>query len=109
MFIEEQSHLFASQTILNTLSLEVRTILSNYGMLKSIWRVANLKLHLTSSSLSLDILIQFERLFSIQITITNAFQLVVKMVFTSGNSLEMYQLNNQSKKKLKLIRRLNHP
>ena len=108
MFIEEQSHLFASQTILNTLSLEVRTILSNYGMLKSIWRVANLKLHLTSSNLLLDILIQFERSFSIQITTTNAFQLVVKMVFTYGNSLEMSQLNNQFKKKLKLIKRLNH-
>lgn len=108
MFIEEQLLHFASQTILNTLSLEVRIILSNYGMLKSIWKVVNLKLHLTSSNLLLDILIQFERSFSIQITTTNAFQLVVKMVFTYGNSLEMSQLNNQFKKKLKLIKRLNH-
>lgn len=109
MFIEEQLHHFASQTIQNTLSLEARTILSNYGMRKSIWKVANLKLHLTSSNHSLDILIQFERSFSTQIKTTNAFQLEVKMVFTYGNSLETSQLNNQFKKKLKLIRKLNHP
>ena len=105
--IEELSPHFLIQIMENLWSLEAKTTWWSFGMLISIWTQHVLKQVLFTFNPLLDILIQLEKWFLIQITINNAFQLEVKMEFTFGNSLEMLQSKKLKKQKFNLLWRKN--